>query len=690
MDAFRQKYVEEARDFLVELEKGLLELERKPDNRGVVEQIFRIMHTLKGNSAMFGFDLIDELTHQLETIYDLIRSEQLKVSKSILDLTLHAVDHVGKLLEDPDGADSILMGRHQEILKAIRAVTGEGQPDEAKISSQGSGPASPRAGNATWYIHFHPGSGVLKNGTNPLYLVEDFQELGSFLVIPDLKGIPALEEMDPELSYCGWEIILSTDQDEDAINELFIFVEDDCSIDVQELAPIDLLSQEGFTDKARNILNDGKGEHLQALRKEVEKCFSTPKEEAASDKATQTKASVSSGTQKKNTISSIRVSSEKLDELMNLVSELVTNQASLTLVSEKSQLPEIISIAENMEKITRQLRESTFDICLIPLDTITTRFHRLVRDLSGELDKEVEFFTDGTDTELDKNMIEGLADPLMHIIRNSMDHGIESREIRESMGKAPMGKIRLSSFYSGMNVYIRVNDDGAGIDPEKLRRKAIERNLITEDTQLSRKEIYDLILLPGFSTAGKVTDVSGRGVGMDVVKRKIEDLRGSVEIESELGKGSTITIKLPLTLSIIDGLLVTLDKTYFVIQLAVVDKIYDVATSMLGVSHNRLIPLSGDMIPYVDLREDLNMEGEPPPTTKVIVVRYNDLQVGLCVDEIVGEYQAVLKPLTRLFRKQELISGATILGDGTVALVLDTNKIIDQVSARESVIAYTE
>ncbi|MCK4992372.1 MAG: chemotaxis protein CheW, partial [Bacteroidales bacterium] len=280
----------------------------------------------------------------------------------------------------------------------------------------------------------------------------------------------------------------------------------------------------------------------------------------------------------------------------------------------------------------------------------------------------------------DKNIIESLSDPIMHILRNSLDHGIENAESRKTKGKTERGRIVLKAFYSGMNVYIQIQDDGAGIDPENIRRKAISRGLVPPETDLSKKEVFDLLFLPGFSTAEKVTDVSGRGVGMDVVNRKIEDLRGEVEIDSRIGEGTTITIKLPLTLSIIDGMLVKVNNTHFVIQLSVVDKVHQVRTADLVENTNGLISLNGELIPYLYLRNEFDVQGDVPEYSKMIVVKYDNKQVGLSVDDIIGEYQAVLKPLGKLFQKQEKVSGATILGDGSVALVLDTNKIIDQLA----------
>jgi len=385
-------------------------------------------------------------------------------------------------------------------------------------------------------------------------------------------------------------------------------------------------------------------------------------------------------TTKESSISSIRVSSDKLDLLMNLVSELVTTQARLSLYTESDTRTELIAISENVQKLTRQLRDIAFSIVLIPIENMLTRFQRLVRDLSNELKKDVNFVIEGAETELDKTIIENLADPLMHILRNSMDHGIEDPETRVKAGKLRQGKILLKAFYSGANVHIQVSDDGSGIDPEFIKSKAIAKGIISPDAVLSRKDILDLIFIPGFSTAEKITDLSGRGVGMDVVRRKISDIRGEVEVESEAGKGTTLTIKLPLTLSIIDGLLVRICNTHYIIPLTVVDKIYAVEHRKLMKAFNNVLILDGEQIPFFNLRQEFNEPESDALMEEVVVVRFEDKQVGIAVDTVIGEYQAVLKPLGKHYKRQEIISGATILGDGTIALVLDPNKTIKQFS----------
>jgi two-component system, chemotaxis family, sensor kinase CheA len=377
-------------------------------------------------------------------------------------------------------------------------------------------------------------------------------------------------------------------------------------------------------------------------------------------------------------ISSIRVSSEKLDDLINLVSELVTTQAGLSLISEKINNPELLELAEDIEKLSRRLRDNTFGMRLIPIENMITRFQRLVRELSHELNKEIIFQAEGSDIELDKTMIEGLIDPIMHILRNSMDHGIEAAETRIQLGKPKQGKILLRAYYSGSNVFIKISDDGSGMDIDKIRQHAIKRGLMLPDSSLGEKEILEMIFLPGFTTTEKITNISGRGVGMDVVKKKISDLRGEVNIETKINHGTTITIKLPLTLSIIDGLLVEIDKAFFVIPLSSVNKCFEFKHEMLTNAVNNLIFVNDGHIPFIYLRKEFEISSPAPEIEQVVVIEYGDTRIGLAVDRVIGEYQAVLKSLGSAFRKQDIISGATILGDGTVALVVDPNKIIGQ------------
>lgn len=671
MDNFKKKFIEEAYDLIDSLEKSLLVLEDNPEDIQIIQQVFRIMHTLKGNSAMFGFVSIDQFTHNLETLYDSIRNGKLKVNRSILDITLESVDHLKRLLEEDSEKDVDVDRQHQALLdRMAQIVVGASMPSLEQKLDKSTGVTSD--GNAkTYFIYFEPKEEIFRNGTNPLYLLDELHTLGHAISFAHLTKVPRIADIAFDQCYTYWEIILATPHNVGAISDVFIFVEDESTLEINQISNKNLLADNDFLAALNGIAAEGNDIGIAAIQKLASRANNT-KVKAQLEMANNGKSKP-----KDTIISSIRVSADKLDQLMNLVSELVTTQARLSLFAEQNPVPGLLAISENVQKLSRQLRDNAFSIVLIPIDNMLTRFQRLVRDLSKELGKDVVFLTEGAETELDKTIIEGLTDPLMHILRNSLDHGIEDAAARKQLGKPAQGKIILKAFYSGANVHIQIYDDGAGIDPEKIRHKAISQGIVAPEKKLSNKEIFDIIFLPGFSTATKVTDVSGRGVGMDVVRRKIAEIRGEVEVDSELGVGTTITIKLPLTLSIIDGLLVKIEETSFVIPLSAVDKIFAIDHAQLVNKFSNLVILDGAQVPFFYLREEFNMDvNNASHFEEIVVVKFEEKRVGLAVDTVIGEYQAVLKPLGKHFKSHEMISGATILGDGTVALVMDTNKMI--------------
>ena len=677
MDNFRKKFLEEASEHIADLEKALLELEVDPENKEIIEKVFRAMHSLKGGGSMFGFDKVSEFTHNLETLYDYVRNDRVLVDKGLLNITLASVDHLSRLLREEDEDAASLMKDHEYLSKEIEGmVKSLEEPVKKKEPAFSASRPKQEPGQdfKTYLIHFAPHSSIFNNGTTPLFLVDEIAGLGDSFVFAHMEAVPALPEIKPTLCYASWDILLSAKAEMNAINDIFIFVEDDCQLEITKITDFHLLKEEKFVEKMQQAKRNNEQITAAGLADLVSdiKLLIEKREKKPVDKTTITT--------KESTISSIRVSSDKLDLLMNLVSELVTTQARLSLYTESDTRPELAGISENVQKLTRQLRDIAFSIVLIPIDNMLTRFQRLVRDLSNDLKKDVAFVIEGAETELDKTIIENLTDPIMHMLRNSMDHGIEDAATREKAGKPRQGKILLKAFYSGANVHIQISDDGAGMDPEFIRSKAIAKGIISAETVLSKKEILDLIFISGFSTAEKVTDVSGRGVGMDVVRRKISDIRGEVEVESEVGEGTTLTIKLPLTLSIIDGLLVKIAHTYYVIPLIVVDKIYAVEHKKLMKAFNNVTVLDGEQVPFFNLRQEFQDEENPAVMEEIVVVHFEDKRVGLAVDSVIGEYQAVLKPLGKHYKRQEIISGATILGDGTIALVLDTNKAIKQFS----------
>ncbi len=674
MEQFKTKFIEEAFDLIQDLEKSALELSSDPGNEEHIEVIFRAMHSLKGGSAMFGFELIDSFTHQLEATYDMVRAGNLKVDEKLLNLTFKAIDHIKVLLADDDHLDEETRNQHDLLLQEITSVLNKEPGDGPKASNPAEAEASNSEGGATYFVRFVPKKEIMQNGTNPIRIVNELVALGENITFAFTDEIPPYNELDVLACYTSWTVLLYTDSSVDIIRDVFMFVVMDCELTIKSISNSNLIQNKTFTDSLQEWYQKGDGPTLELIEQWNEKNKSSDQLPKATEKADTVFKN------REQNISSIRVPSEKLDELINLVSELVTRQASLTLVSDRINNKEMITIAEDIEKITRRLRDNTFGIRLIPIDNMVTRFQRLVRELSQELNKEIIFQTEGTDTELDKTIIEGLIDPLMHIIRNSIDHGIESAEERKSLGKPEKGKIILKAFYSGANVFLQVSDDGKGIDTNKIFHHAVSKGLVSSDQELSEKEILDLTFLPGFSTAKNVTKVSGRGVGMDVVKRKISDLRGEISIETQLNVGTTLTIKLPLTLSIIDGLLVKIDETFFVIPLATVDKCFEFRHEKLEHAINNLIYINDGHIPFAYLRKEFGIDTPPPEIEQVIVAEYGDTLFGLAVDQVIGEYQAVLTSLGKMFNGQDIISGATILGDGTVALVMDPNKIISEFS----------
>lgn len=678
IEQFKQKFIEEAHELIGNLEESLLTLEENPNDKECIEKVFRVMHTLKGNSSMFGFTKMEEFTHNLESIYDLVRNNSLQISSMLLSTTLESVDHLMALLVDEKLTDSKNISSHEALSAKIKQII-EIKP-EILVTEENVAKQEVDINKSTFLINFKPNEDILKFGTNPLFLLEDIHSVGKAVVLAKLNEIPEIKDIVADNCYTEWDIIISTSEGINGLKDVFIFVEDECKLEINEIANFDLINDE-FEFKLRDDFSKGVEISITYLKGLVDNAvpqvieIGLPVADEVSEKNN------SQSIAKENLISSIRVSSDKLDSLMNLVSELVISQARLLLLSESDNSNnELSAISENFEKITRQLRDITFSICLIPIETQITRFRRLIRDLSSELGKDIIFTAEGTDTELDKTIIENLTDPLLHIIRNSIDHGIEMPDVRVKKGKSAQGKLILKAFYSGANVHVQIIDDGAGIDVDKVKAKAIEKGLITQDKVLTEKDAFDLIFLPGFSTAAKVTGVSGRGVGMDVVKRNILKIRGEIDIESKVNVGTTLTIKLPLTLSIIDGLLVKISDTYFVIPLSVVNKCYEVKKSELTNSYNNLIVLDEEQFPFYYLRDEFKMYEDAPEQMQMVVVEFDGVKVGLSFDSIVGKYQAVLKPLGKLFKNQDLISGATILGDGTIALIMDTNKIISKFS----------
>lgn len=705
-------YLEEAADLLVELETSLLDLEERPGDKELINRVFRAMHTIKGSGAMVGFDDVAAFTHEVETVFDLVRDGKMVVTKDLLDLTLKSRDHISTLLDASSGRGEADKDQGDAIIKELRLlvpiVDSDQQGNETKIKPVQKG-QSDDFGQNTWRIRFRPNRELLLCGSNPLGLINELRDLGTCLVRADFENVPLLDELISEHLYISWDIILTTTSGMDTIKDVFIFVEDDCQLNIEQ---IDSQSQSD-NDSTYKKLGEILVERGDLLSEELQKALEQQKPigEVLVDRGAVSSGKVQLALAEQEHVkqirqehsaieasASIRVPAEKLDQLVNLVGEMVTVQARLTQISRtlrrKTSRKDktfialdrvaIISIAEEVERLTNDLRDTALNIRMLPIGSTFSKFKRLVRDLSKELGKEIEIETFGEDTELDKTVIEKLNDPLVHIIRNSIDHGIEKPDIRIAAGKKAKGTIRLGAQHAGDSVLITIHDDGGGINRDAIRKKAIDLGMISAGADLTDQEILGHIFAPGFSMAAQITSVSGRGVGMDVVKRNIEGLRGTIVVDSDSGRGTTITLKIPLTLAIIESLLVKIGQSYFVLPLGSVEECVELSRSDIQESHGRNVAkVRGHLIPYICLRNQFVISGDRPDLEQVVIVKVNGTKIGFVVDFVVGEHQTVIKPLGMLYQDVKGISGATILGDGCVALILSPSDIFKMAESSE-------
>ncbi len=662
---FQEVFVEEANDLINQLEEKLLQLESEMEDLSIVDDVFRIMHTLKGNSNMFGHTHLGEITHHLENVYDEIRGEKLKINRNILDITLQCVDHFRNLIEDSQLSDQTNKVIHENILNDITEVLEADEPEEDKMNDDTK--KDDRIN--TFYLFFKPQSDIFDDGTNPLYFVYDLQEMGECVVVPVTSEELAKDGFDPEKCYTQWHILLVTKESADTIADNFIFLREESQPAISLLGEGNLLKKPQYVDRFKK--------EAAASESSVAEKLVQAKVAVSSKAVKEAKKSVKAKTTE-SSITSIRVASAKIDLMMNLISELVTKQAELSMLASENEINQLQEVAESIESISRDLRDNAFSISLIPLDKTVLRFQRLVRDVSAKFNKQVDFVVEGKETELDKTVIEKIVDPLMHILRNSIDHGIETPEERRELGKPEHGVIKLKAYPSGAHVVIEISDDGSGINLEKVRKVAIKKGYIKEQDEFTVDDMLRLILQPGFSTTENVSEVSGRGVGMDVVNQKIMEIRGELDVKTSPGFGTTITIKLPLTISIIDSLLVMIGETYYLIPLSVVERCAEVKTEVVTENKNKYINLDEQFIPIIDLHDEFDIQEERLDYQRLILVNYKDMLVALIVDQIMGNHQAVLKSLGQAYRRQEIISGASILGNGEIALVLDTNKLVQE------------
>ena len=620
----------EAQELLDQIEQGLLDLERHPENTDLVAQVFRAMHTLKGSGAMFGFDALAAFAHHCESAFDRVRKGEVRVTPQIIAAVLASQDHLRALAEGRDGA----AGEGQSLLADL---------DKA-MAGAGAAEVSPPAAEHTWRICFRLVRDALVNGTRPLPLLDELRALGPCEVTPILDDIPPLDVLNPTDCHLGWTVTLKTSHPRAVIEEVFIFVGEEASLSITAADPAAFYADAPSGDASERPLS------LQGGEKPL---FSA------------------------TAAGALRVPAERLDELMNRVGELVIAQSRLKQVCASLPDANLHSVAEEIERLAAELRDSMMSVRMVPISQLFGRFRRLTHDLARDTGKAIDFQTTGETTELDKTVIERLADPLIHLIRNAADHGLEKPDERQRAGKSEAGHITLSARQAGAEVIITVSDDGRGISLERVRAKAEKNGLIGPGANLSESEILQLIFQPGFSTAEEVTNLSGRGVGMDVVKRTIEDLRGTIDMTTAPGKGSQVALRIPLTLAIIDGLLIRVGRGRYVIPLASVEECVELSAEQDLRSKGRsFLTLRDQLVPFIRLRELFATRTEPDCYQKIVVITTGADRVGLVVDQILGDHQTVIKPLSRFHAAINTFSGATILGDGGVALILDVSHLV--------------
>ena len=730
-----QAFYDEADELLDILESALLELEKDPHHAEFIAEAFRALHTIKGPASMLGFESIANFTHEIESFFDSIRSGKLLLDAPLLALMLKAKDSLSVLVSQGLHPSQEVEFASQELLfeikRHINATQSPEQPeDDPVLKVQEDSPVasstvvpSKKTSDATpttYLLNFDPCHASLLTGAQPLDLLEELQRLGTLSCAFLHEEVPPLKALHPDTTYGIWKIILNTPTPVEEIEDIFIFVEGEFNIEELDKGALSqdqadkmldaICKQAQPTEKADIAMPPADDEttaeaeqpsepvELPPEQKKQEESEEPPATEpepvplpklnlsldpdpAPPDSAPEpAKEAAPSAPVMHPTSTSIRVDSARLDKLVNMVGEMVIIQSSLSQAASGPLDPAVISrIAEDLERLTDEMRENALGLRMLPIGTIYSNFKRLVHDLSLNLDKEIELVTLGAETELDKTVIDRLKDPLVHILRNCVDHGIEHPQERQDAGKPRTGRISLSSMHSGGDVLITIQDDGHGMDPEKIKEKALQLGLITAERELDPKDVFELIFAPGFSTAQKVSDVSGRGVGMDIVKRSIDDLRGRITIESVLGRGTTMTIRLPLTLAIIDGFNVVVEGESYIVPLAnlrgfqerfVRDEIKTIQS----------IERMGELMPCVSLRRIFEVPGLQPEYERIIICDVEGTLIGLAVDNVIGRQQAVIKSLDSSLRNIKWISGTTVNGDGSISLILDVPQLVRHAS----------
>lgn len=672
MSQFYEVFFEESFEGLDVMEAELLALQPGTEDDETINTIFRAAHSIKGGSGTFGFTQVSDFTHVLETLLDQIREGSRQLEQAHIDLLLLSVDCLRGILAALQASEEPDMTEADKLKQDFEAILNQGGAAQATPEEK----ASEAVKNAGWKIYFKPGLDVLRSGNEPSYMLMELADFGEVEVVAETSDIKGIDDIDPESCYISWNITLNADVEQSKIEEVFEWVVDESDIKIEAIA---------------GEATETAAEETQV--KEVEGELVKAEPQAASEpKAAPRQVQKKEQTKNKGETNSIRVSIDKVDSLINMVGELVITQAMLTQLSEgELDQEKLDSLREGLVQLahnTRDLQESVMQIRMLPISFVFSRFPRVVRDTSQKLGKQVELKLSGEGTELDKTVMENIVDPMVHLVRNSLDHGIEMPDVRVAAGKPAHGTVTLNAFHQGGNIVIEIIDDGAGLNTDKILTKARSNGLVGQDEELSQEQIHDLIFRPGFSTADTVSDISGRGVGMDVVRRNIQGLNGSIEVVSEQGMGSTFTIRLPLTLAILDGQLVKIGVHTYIIPLISIVESLQIDMEKVNVVGGGLevLRLREEYVPIIRLYDLFEHQAASTSLEDglLVVVESDNEKVGLLVDDLLAQQQVVIKSLEANYRKVEGVSGATILGDGTVSLIIDIIGLIKQAGLKRA------
>ncbi|HOP62921.1 MAG TPA: chemotaxis protein CheA [Spirochaetota bacterium] len=692
-------FLNESKEIIGNLESDIVTLEERNDDQEIINRIFRYFHTLKGSSGIAGFTVIYEFTHNLESLFDKVRSGEMKVNRNIIDILLDSIDYIKEELfgnADPDHSGKI----RAELTESINSFLGKNEEKEETEDFMDAVGAYKGVGSNERFFRIRAAfrEDIFSNGIDPLMVIEDLSGLGDFTYLAvDEKRIPDFNRLDPEKCYMAWDIILKTQFDEMKIRDVFLFVYDDNEIDIENVtdkyssAKGNLFLEEkklGEILVEKGIINDNELEDLVRLQNDKNYKLGDiiVQKGLASSKQVDDALNEQDRLKKKIEISTVRVDSTKLDNLMNLLGEIVIGQASLHRIADEIEEEKAFILKNSLyglDRVTREFQEQIMSIRMVPIGPTFEQFKRFVRDAAHSMGKEIKLRVEGGDTELDKTVIEKIGDPLKHMIRNALDHGIETADERKKAGKPPYGTVTLKAYHQEGNVYIDIIDDGRGVNLEKIKKKAVTLGLLSPEEEITKEKLISIIFSPGFSTTEQTSDLSGRGVGMDVVKTNIEELRGSVEIRTKDKEGTLIRIKLPLTLAIIEGMLVRIGRSILIIPLLSVIETIQVKKEDYKTVEGKgeVILVRGEYLSLVRLNELFGMEANftNPWEALIVIVESGGERIGIMIDDLIGQQQIVIKSLDNYISTSRSISGATILGDGKVALILDIHGMAEEI-----------